>query len=148
MYQRILVAVDGSDTSNHALLEAINLAKDQRATLRVVSVIDEVGIYTGGQVIDPAPIVESWIKAGREILDKSQKLAYATGINAETKLIEIENAGERIEDAIVEEAQAWHADLLVTGTHGRSGLKHLLMGSVAEGIVRNSPVPILLIHSK
>ena len=91
--------------------------------------------------------MNSWIKAGRELLDKSHQQAVSSEVNAETRLVESANEGMRIADVILEEAKNWQADLLVSGTHGRSGLQHLLMGSVAEGIVRNSPIPILLIRS-
>ncbi|MGC2456908.1 MAG: universal stress protein [Gallionellaceae bacterium] len=148
MYQRILVAVDGSTTSDLALKEAIGLAKDQHAILRIVYVVDEVSLYGDAQFVDRSEIEKAWIKTGHEILAKAQSSARLAGINAEIKLLETENVGERIADAIVEEAKAWPADLLVAATHGRTGLTHLLMGSVAEGIVRISPAPILLVHAK
>ena len=146
MYQRILVAVDGSKTSDRALAEAISLAKDQHASLLVVYAVDERGVYTGSQVIDPAPLVSSWVEAGRRILDQSAELALKSGVRAETRLIE--NADMQIADAILQEAKDGKADLLVAGTHGRSGLTHLLMGSVAEGIIRASSIPILLVRGK
>lgn len=148
MYQRILLAVDGSDTSNHALGEAINLARDQQASLSVVYVVDEASIFSNVQFINPTEIENTWIKEGHEALDKAQASARMAGVNTEVKLLETENVGERIADAIVKEVNIWHADLLVAGTHGRSGLKHLLLGSVAEGLIRISPVPILLIRDK
>ena len=54
----------------------------------------------------------------------------------------------RIATAIVEEAAAWGADLIVIGTHGRRGFEHLVLGSVAEGVVRRATVPVLLIRSR
>ena len=146
MYQRILAAVDDSTTSNLALKEAIGLAKDQHAILRIVYVVDEISLYGDAQFVDPSEIEKAWIKTGHEILAKAQSLARSAGIDAEVKLLETENIGERMADAIVAEAKGWPADLVVAGTHGRSGLNHLLMGSVAEGIVRSSPVPILLVR--
>jgi nucleotide-binding universal stress UspA family protein len=146
MYQRVLAAVDDSPTSDLALKEAIGLAKDQHAILRIVYVVDEVSLYGDAQFVDPSEIERAWIEAGHEILAKAQSSARSAGIDAEVKLLETENIGERMADAIVAEARAWPADLVVAGTHGRSGLNHLLMGSVAEGIVRSSPVPILLVH--
>lgn len=148
MYQRILVTVDGSDTSDRALQEAINLAKDQQAMLRIVHAIDEVNINAGAEFVNPEEIENAWIKSGLEILDKAQSQAHAAGIRAETRLLEIDKLGVRIADAIIENAKTWPADLVVAGTHGRTGLSHLLMGSVAEGIVRICPVPILLIRGK
>ncbi len=146
MYKNILVAADGSATSDKALTEAINLAKDQHARLKIVYTIDDASIFTAADVPDAVGIEQSWIDAGHKILEKAKQKANAAGLEAETKLLQTDIMGEKISDAIVNEAKAWPADLLVAGTHGRRGLSHLLMGSVAEGIVRVSPVPLLLIR--
>ncbi len=148
MYQHILAAIDDSATSDRALQEAIGLAKDMHAKLRIVYVVDEVAIYNTAQLVDPNEIERVWIEIGHKILNKAQRLARSAGIDAEVKLLETEIIGERMAEAIVGEAKAWPADLVVAGTHGRSGLNHLLMGSVAEGIVRICPVPILLVRDR
>ena len=144
MYQHILAAVDDSATSDRSLQEAIGLAKDQHAKLRIVYVVDKATIYNSTQL--PPEIESAWIELGHDILNKALQSARSDGIDAEVKLLETEIIGEGMAEAIVEEAKAWQADIVVLGTHGRSGLKHLLMGSVAEGIVRNCPVPILLVR--
>ncbi len=146
MYRRILVAVDGSDTSGRALHEAIGLARDQRAGLRIVYAIDAVNVNAGAEFSTPPDMEAWWAEAGREILDQARKQAEEAGVGAETRLIEIDKLGLGIPGAIIEEAKTWPADLVVAGTHGRTGLGHLLMGSVAEGIVRGSPVPVLLVR--
>ncbi|MGB8078010.1 MAG: universal stress protein [Gallionella sp.] len=144
MYRRILAAVDDSPTSDLALREAIGLAKDQHARLRIVYVVDKIAVYNSTQL---SPEVErTWTDVGRGILDKAQRSARSGGVDAEVKLLETEVPGARMAEAIVAEAKAWPADLVVAGTHGRTGLDHLLMGSVAEGIVRGCPVPILLVR--
>jgi len=149
MYKHILVAVDGSDTSDRALREAINLAKDQRAMLRIVYAVDEVNINAGAEFVNPTEIADTWVKSGLEILDKAKNQAHAAGVHdAESRLIEIDKLRVSVADAIIENAKTWPADLLVAGTHGRTGLGHLLMGSVAEGLVRICSVPILLIRGK
>lgn len=146
MYQRILAAVDDSPASSLALQEAIELAKDQHAELRIVYVVDRIAIYNSTQL---SPEIEkTWIDIGRGILDKAQQAARSGGIDAEVRLLETEVPGKGMADAIVAEAVAWPADIVVAGTHGRSGLNHLLMGSVAEGIVRGCPVPILLVRDR
>ncbi len=148
MYQRILVSIDDSPTSHRALREAVALAKDQRALLRIVYVVDEVALYGGAQLSDPVALEKEWVRIGYEILGRAQNAARAMSLETEVKLLETANIGEGIAEAIVAEAASWKADLLVAGTHGRSGLTHLLMGSVAEGILRHSPVPILLVHDR
>jgi nucleotide-binding universal stress UspA family protein len=148
MYRHILAAVDGSPTSQRALQEAIGLARDQHAALRIVYVVDETALYNSPQFIDTTPIEDTWVQTGRDVLEQAAQQAGATGVSAETKLLATENVGARIADVIAAEARAWPADLLVSGTHGRSGLTHLLLGSVAEGILRITPVPLLLVRGR
>lgn len=148
MYKRILIAIDGSDTSDRALEEAIGLAKDQHAMLRIVYAIDEISINTEPEFVNPGDIAAIWTKSGIEILDKAKNLAHAEGIDAETRLIEIDELGVWIAGAILKDAKTWSADLVVAGTHGRRGLTHLFLGSVAEDIVRHCPVPVLLVRTE
>lgn len=147
MYKHILVAVDGSDTSKLALREAITLVKEWQAQLRIVHVVEEVTFNIDAMYVLDA-YQEAMRKTGEEVLKKAEAVARESGVKAEIKLLEIETLGHRIPDMIVEEAQNWPADLIVLGTHGRRGFNHLLMGSVAEGIVRISPKPVLLIRGK
>ncbi len=60
----------------------------------------------------------------------------------------LEAHGERIASVIDNEASHWRADLIVIGTHGRSGMNRLLLGSVAEGVVRGTSVPVLLVRAE
>ncbi len=142
MYKRILVPVDGSKTSDAALKEAVELARDQGAKLRIVYAIDEASIVAGSEYGDMLGAEKSQIDSGKRILEK----ANAIFPEAETRLLETERIGQGISEVIVQDAKAWGADLIVAGTHGRTGLRHLLMGSVAEGIVRISKVPVLLVR--
>ena len=66
----------------------------------------------------------------------------------ETSLITIEDLDERIPEAIADDAEAWSADLIVNGTHGRRGLSRLFLGSIAEGVIRVATKPVLLIRRK
>lgn len=149
MYQRILVAVDGSRTSELALHEAIDLAKVLAGQLRLVHAVDEIGAnwYAGGYA-NPAEIWEAMAKTGRDILEKAAATAAEAGVKTDTKLIEINTPGGGIPEVIAEQADTWPADLIVVGTHGRRGLNHALLGSVAEGIVRVSAKPVLLIRGQ
>ncbi len=146
MYQRILVAVDGSDTSERALREAMLLANNQGALLRVTYVVDEASIFSDTEFVDRSAIERAAIHAGHRVLEQARKTAEAEGVAIETKMLETDSVGEKVAHAIVEEARQWPADLIVVGTHGRKGLRHLFMGSIAEGVMRDSPVPILLVR--
>ncbi|HQR52292.1 MAG TPA: universal stress protein [Burkholderiales bacterium] len=146
-YQRILVPVDGSESSLLGVREAVRLARDQAAKIRFVFVVDEsaVGLTLEGFVAFN-DIVDALKQAGRDALAGADALAREAGLDAETSLVE-EYAG-RVADAIVEAAKRWPADLIVMGTHGRRGLQHALVGSEAEGVMHKAPVPLLLVRGK
>lgn len=148
MFKRILVAVDGSHTAELALQEAIKLAREQRAQLRIVHAVDMVDTNLGMEFPDTSGILDAMARGGREILRKAETVARAAGIPVETRLIEIDTLGHRIPEMIAADAEAWPADLIVICTHGRRGLSHLFLGSVAEGVVRVATKPVLLIRGK
>jgi nucleotide-binding universal stress UspA family protein len=148
MFKRILVAVDGSTTAELALQEAIKLAGEAPGQLRVVHVVDLVSLNLSTELPNPPEVWETMVKGGKEILRKAGATANAAGIAAETGLIEIDTLGHRIPERIAADADAWQADLIVIGTHGRRGLSHLLLGSVAEGVARVATKPVLLIRGK
>ncbi|MBI3778504.1 MAG: universal stress protein [Gammaproteobacteria bacterium] len=148
MYKRILVPVDGSNTSNIALREAIQSVGDGNVELRIIHVVEDVVPVWDVEFLNINEIREALRQAGRQILAKAETVARDAGVRAETRLIEATPAGARIASVIAAEAKDWPADLIVIGTHGRRGMDHLLMGSVAEGVVRISPVPVLLIRGR
>ena len=147
MYGRILVAIDESETSDLALREATSLAKDQKAALRIVHVIDISPAYL--TVDTPYPFVEYekvMQEAGQQLLANRVAKAHAAGVEVDSRLVTITMYGERIYDVIEEQSKQWSADLIVIGTHGRRGISRLLLGSVAEALARISSRPLLLIR--
>lgn len=145
MYKNILVPVDGSWPSRLGLKEAIGLAKGTGGKLRLVHVVDEF-------ISDLTPTVpnyyEQWIgalrEAGKTILADEVAFAKEQGVVAEGVLID--TLARRAADVIVEQGQQWPADLIVMGTHGRRGVRRLVLGSDAELVVRLAPVPVLLVR--
>lgn len=149
MYGQILVAIDESETSELALQEAISLAKDQKASLRILHVIDVSPAYL--TVDSPYPFMEyqkAMQEAGEKLLANRVGKARHAGVKVDSKLIAIEMYGERIYDVIEEQSKQWPADLIVIGTHGRRGARHLMLGSVAEGLIRVATKPVLLIRGR
>jgi len=143
-YKRILVPVDGSPTSMAGLKEALRLAKDQRAKLRLLHVIDELIVFnTPETAVNIEPIIEELKRGGQRVLQASERLARAKGIRTESELRE--SAGVRVSEVISAQAKRWRADLIVMGTHGRRGVNRMLMGSDAELVVRNASTPVLLV---
>lgn len=146
-YRQILVPIDGSATAERALQEAIRLA-DGEARLRLVYVLEEIfPLDTEGYAfIDYAALQEAVRHTGERTLAQAAKQARQSGTATETALLEAK--GERLANAINDEARHCQADLIVIGTHGRSGLNRLLLGSVAEGVARSAPVPVLLVRAE
>ena len=87
-------------------------------------------------------------KAGRQVLSEAQAEVAAAKVKAVTKLIELHTPGQRVSEVLVEEADAWSAELIVCGTHGRKGMSRIFLGSVAEGIVRLSTKPVFLVRGQ
>ena len=146
VYKRILVPVDGSPTSMAGLREALRLAKNQKAKVRLINIVDELMIFSSSEAgLNIEPIIESMKRAGKRVLGRATKLAAAQGIRSETELWE--NATGRVAEVLIGRAKRWRADLIVMGTHGRRGVNRLMLGSDAELVVRNSPVPVLLVRS-
>jgi len=146
MYKRIMVAVDGSDTAGRGLKEAIDLAKDQKAKLAIVHVIDLVVAYGAGQF--PGAYIEAMRELARDVIEHARKTAQAAGIEPEIQSPEVVTAGYHVAETITQVARDWKADLLVVGTHGRRGVSRILIGSVAEHMVRLAQCPLLLVRGE
>ena len=149
MYKRILVPVDGSLTSMLGLKEGIRLGKSQKARLRVVHVVDEFvlmsvtsGSYMAGTIGD---LMGELREAGRKIIENAEVLVKRSGLKVESSMFE--SMGSHASELIIREAKKWRADIIVMGTHGRRGIRRLVMGSDAEGVVSTALVPVMLVRS-
>jgi nucleotide-binding universal stress UspA family protein len=146
MYRNILVPIDGSDTANRGLEEAIRLAKALGSRIRLVHVVNERNGVPADMVgIDLRSVVEDQRRGGEEFLAAARERVRKEPIEVDTLLIEA--WGDGAGKLIAQQAQDWPAELIVCGTHGRRGIARLLMGSDAEAILRQSPVPVLLIRA-
>jgi len=151
MFQRILVAIDGSATAAQGLKTACQLASDQHAVLTIVHVLDDFTVaanFDGGYLSDEFfnRMIESMRQAGIKLVDNAGKQAREGGVEAKTKFVETRS--QNIAQAIIALALEDHSDVIVLGTHGRRGLRRLLLGSDAEQILRESPVPVLLVRNQ
>ena len=144
MYQRILVPIDGSATSGRALDEAIKFAQQHNAQVEVIYVLEDILYFDSDDYLNYAELVHSMRCSGEKILAQAQKKLQQAGIVTETKLLEAR--GARVANIIADEAKNNLADLIIIGTHGRSGFNRILLGSVAEGVVRTAHIPVLLIR--
>lgn len=147
MYKRILVALDGSETSTRALQAALQQAAQNKGRVRLVHVVEELAYLSG---FDPygaysSDLVKVLRENGTKVLDDGMAAARAAGVEADTVLYD--NFGERLAEVVADAARSWEADLIVVGTHGRRGMGRVLMGSGAEQIIRLAPAPVLVIRS-
>jgi nucleotide-binding universal stress UspA family protein len=147
VYQRILVPFDGSFTSNRGLDEAIKLAKLAGARLRLLYIVDTLLFSTGFEACAAytGEMMSLMEEAGAQILREGKAHVDKAGVKVDTVLLE--GVGSRLSDVVVDQIKVWGAELVVIGTHGRRGVGRLLLGSDAEQIVRNSPVPVLLVRA-
>ena len=140
MFRRILCATDFSDTAEAAWAAACELGRTLRGELVLVHVFTEFPVYPEVAVIEVQRVWEeqrTWVERAL-----AERVAAATrrGLAARS-LIKTGVAAEGIVDAAAEN----HADLIVIGTHGRTGLTRLVVGSVAERVVRLAPCAVLTI---
>lgn len=144
MFKHILVAVDGSDTANFALKEALKLAKECASALHIAYVVDSYGVHPEIEFVSVEEMILSLRNEGENILKNAMQLALDAGVQAQKLILETSQSETRIAEVLAKEAARWPADLIVLGTHGRRGFKHLILGSVAESIVRVATKPVLL----
>lgn len=142
--KRIVVGIDFSKLSQVALDYAIGLARDFGARLRVVYVVEPVE-FAGVDVFGGAPIatqsiVDEHIRQARAEMDRLERRKLA-GLPGASATVEI----GRPADVLAAAGGTGRANLIVVGTHGRSGLAHLVMGSVAERVVRHAACPVLVV---
>jgi len=146
MYTNILVPLDGSDTSRRGLREAIALATAVKAKLRLLHVVSDFTPMVEIVNDTELELFRSGLhQYGRRLLDTAAAEVRAAEVEVSTVLREPK--GGRVADAIVDEAREARCDLVVIGTHGRRGFQRALMGSDAELVVRESPVPVLVIRA-
>ncbi|ODV42773.1 universal stress protein UspA [Cupriavidus sp. UYMMa02A] len=148
MYKKILVAVDGSHCSDLALDHAIGLAVICDAELQLVHVIDNGYLKYDMGYVDLTDLRSGLIKGGEDLLAQAQEKAKAAHVRCQTVMIDEIVAMGDIAHQIRQLVEDSTAELVVLGTHGRHGVSRLLLGSVAESLVRQCPVPVLLVRAK
>ena len=140
MYQKILVPVDESEAAMRALQEACQLAQSTHAAIYALHILDyaQVAWSNTGLVQQDAQQPQD------AVIERTKQIFQQYQVNGETEVLN--NTGEKIAQIIVRKAQENACDLIILGTHGLTGVMHLLMGSVAEGVLRASKIPVMLIR--
>ena len=147
MFTRIMLATDGSKLSQKAVKSAIDLASQFNAELVAVKVIPRyVQTYFEGSFtvadIDVKSIEAQWAAGAQVVLDKIATSAAAKGVSVKTSVIKSDD----IADGLVKAANKMKVDLIVMASHGRKGVKRLLLGSETQNVLTHSEVPVLVLR--
>lgn len=142
VFKKILVPIDGSHTSNQALDQALRLAKEGQAQVRLMHCIDELSMLSAYEF--SGELIQQARQAGQKILQDGQAAAQKQGVTADTLLVD--RVGQRLGHSVADAVGDWGADLVVVGSHGRRGIGRVLLGSGSEQIVHTCPVPVLLVR--
>lgn len=143
LYARILVPLDGSDAAEHGLREAIRLASGRATRLVLLHLIDD---FPSLREVASERTMDDMLAARRRsaqaLLDRARQLAAEQQVQCDSSVVQ---ALDSMPIAIIDTAAKTGCELIVMGSHGRSGLARLALGSVAEGVARQSRVPVLLV---
>ena len=147
MYQRILVATDGSNLSRKAVSSAIALSALAGAELVVLKVVPRypMSYFEGGMPVsntEVARVEKQWADSAQAIVDGVQKAASAKGVKSKGVTVK----SDLVSDAIISAAKKHRCDLIVMASHGRRGIKRLLLGSETQLVLTHSHIPVLVLR--
>ena len=147
MYQRILVATDGSDLSKTAVRSAIELAAAVGSELIALYVVPRypVSYFEGGITIsvqDIARTEKQWSDKGQAVVDAVQQEAEAEGVKVKAVIAQ----SDLVAESIMATAKKHNCDLVVMASHGRKGIKRVLLGSETQHVLTHSTVPVLVLR--
>ena len=143
-YSHILVALDESPMAYAAVEQALSLAQDLKSQVTIMSVIAS-DPFVGVDFYKVAPAITDYFmqaeKNAKERLEDVKQSFIRDGINVQTKLIH----GVSPSQGIIQVADEAGADLIIMGSHGRTGIQKVMLGSVAQNVLTQSPIPVLII---
>lgn len=147
MYQRILIATDGSELSQKAVDSALDLAAKLGSTLVAVKVVPPYphSYFEGAMPIDLKQVERteaSWTDAAMKELETVQSAALAKGVTATPVVVR----ADQVSEALIATAQKHHCDLIVMASHGRRGVSRLLLGSETQHVLTHSHIPVLVLR--
>jgi nucleotide-binding universal stress UspA family protein len=147
MYKRILIATDGSTLSKKAVASAIALAQLTEAELVALKVVPRYpqSYFEGGLALplsDINKIEKQWAAQGQAVVDAVAKAAKAKGLS--TKAVVVKS--DLVSEAIIATAKKNKCDLIVMASHGRKGIKRLLLGSETQQVLTHSHTPVLVLR--
>jgi nucleotide-binding universal stress UspA family protein len=147
MYEKILVATDGSPLSKKAVRSAIELASAVDAELLALYVVPRypISYFEGGVTVstqDIARTEKQWADQGQAVVDAVQQAAEAKGVKAKALV----SKSDLVAEAIMSTAKKSKCDLIVMASHGRKGFKRILLGSETQHVLTHSSIPVLVLR--
>ena len=147
MFKKIIVATDGSALSKKAISTAIELASISGGELIAVKVSPRFtqSYFEGAILLDAAEVAKiekAWAQSAQKVLDTVLKTANSKGVNGKSIVVK----SDIVSDALIAVAKKQKADLIVMASHGRNGIKRLLMGSETQQVLTHSTVPVLVVR--
>jgi nucleotide-binding universal stress UspA family protein len=147
MYKRILVATDGSTLSKKAVASAIELAALNGAELIAVKVTPRYpqSYFEGSlplSATEVSKIETQWSDTAQKVVDAVAKAAKAKGVNTKALVVK----SDVVSDAVIAAAKKHKADLIVMASHGRRGIKRLLLGSETQQVLTHASIPVLVLR--
>ena len=147
MYKHILLATDGSKLSDKAVQTAMELTQIFSADLVVVKVVPHyIQTYFEGSFaindVDVKNIESQWDTAAQKTLDEVQALALAKGLHIHTRVVKSDD----IAQGLIDTAKQLNSELIVMASHGRKGIKRLLLGSETTSVLTHATIPVLVLR--
>ena len=145
MFKTILFCTDFSENSHYAFTYALHLAKTNRSKLLILHVLPEIVFPEQLSIYLPSDKLDEFRASQKKMLDQDMKTHYLQKMEGFDNFQILLKQGEPSQE-IIRTAKKESADLIVMGTHGRTGLDHIIFGSTAERVVRKSPSPVMTIR--
>lgn len=147
MYKRILVPTDGSQLSRKAVRGAVELASSLGAELVALNVIPRypTAYFEGGISVsdnEVARIEKQWAEQGQAVADAVRSAAEAAGVKAKA----VTARSDLVAESILSAARKYKCDLIVMASHGRRGIKRLLLGSETQHVLTHGTIPVLVLR--
>ena len=147
MYKRILVATDGSTLSKKAVASAIDLAALSGAELIAIKIAPRYpqSYFEGSLPLSASEvnkIEKQWTEAAQKVVDGVAKAAKAKGVTVKSVVVK----SDIVSDALIAASKKYKADLIVMASHGRRGIKRLLLGSETQQVLTHANVPVLVLR--
>lgn len=147
MYEKILVATDGSKLSEMAVRSAVSLAALTGASLVAIKVVPRYpqSYFEGGlalQTAEVSRIEKQWADEGQAVVDAVKEMAELQGVKTRA----VTTKSDIISEAIIAAAKKHKCDLIVMASHGRKGVKRLLLGSETQQVLTHSHIPVLILR--